>query len=404
MVALAAGALLPLVGVSSAAPPAGVLESTHSTAVRATSAALTTFPLSTVAQGGLVTLIAAVTPSTFAGTVQFKDGTVNIGIPTIVANGTALVTTSSAMLATGSHELSVVFTPADPAAYGPSMSPAVSLTVTGQEQQSAQSLDKPNVFEKLSETSQKLPAGPLGIPGVMLDAYQRAERTMAAAEPACHLPWTMLAGIGQMESGHASGGRVDAAGNTLGSILGPELDGSSDTAAIADTDHGTLDADQGWDRAVGPMQFIPASWRGYGAGNPNNIYDSTLAAGRYLCAGGTDLSDPAQQVMAIFRYNHSATYVANVLLWAQGYQTGVLPTPSEPGPVTESSPAVMLAAARTQQAPVVAQLDAPQVAQLDPPAVAQLDAQPATSPAATSSPQSLDTPTTDSAVSSVPLG
>jgi Bacterial Ig-like domain (group 3) len=404
MVALAAGALLPIVGVSSAAPAAGVFQSSHSTPVRATTAALTTFPLATVAQGGQVTLIAAVTPSTFAGTVQFRDGTADIGSPVPVTDGTALVTTSSAMLATGSHELSAMFTPADSAAYGPSMSPAVWLTVMGspREQQSAQSLDEPDVLGgKLS----KLPEGPLGIPGVMLDAYQRAERTMAATEPACHLPWTMLAGIGQIESGHARGGRVDAAGNTLGSILGPELDGSSDMAAIADTDHGTLDADQGWDRAVGPMQFIPASWRGYGAGNPNNIYDSTLAAGRYLCAGGADLSDPAQQAMAIFRYNHSATYVANVLLWAQGYQTGVYPTLSEPGPVTDSSPAVMLAASRTPQAPAVAQLDAPQVAQLDPPAVAQLDAQPATSPAATSSPpQSLDTPTTDSPVSSVPLG
>lgn len=399
MVALAAGALLPLVGMSSAAPSAGVHQNTHSTAVRSTSAALTTFPLSTVAQGGLVTLIAAVTPSTFVGTVQFRDGTTDIGAPATVVDGAASVTTSSTMLATGSHELSAVFTPADSAAYSPSMSPAVSLTVTGLPQ-SPQSLDRPSV---LSETSQKLPAGPLGIPGVMLEAYQRAERTMAAIEPACHLPWTMLAGIGQIESGHASGGRVDADGNTLGSILGPELDGSSDTAAIADTDHGTLDADQAWDRAVGPMQFIPSSWRGYGVGNPNNIYDSTLAAGRYLCAGGADLSDPVQQVVAIFRYNHSATYVANVLQWEQGYQTGVYPTPSAPGPVLNSSPVVMLAAVRTPQAPVVAQLDPPRPVQLDPPPVAQLDAQPATPPAATPSPQSLDTPTTNSPVASVPL-
>jgi membrane-bound lytic murein transglycosylase B len=215
----------------------------------------------------------------------------------------------------------------------------------------------------------------------------------------------MLAGIGQIESGHASGGRVDAAGNTLGPILGPELNGTSDMAAIADTDHGTLDADKGWDRAVGPMQFIPTSWRGYGTGNPNNIYDSTLAAGRYLCARGTDLADPVQQAVAVYRYNHSAAYVANVLQWAHGYQTGVFPTSSAPGAVTDSSLAVTLVAARTPQTPpAVAQLDPPQVAQLDPPAVAQLDAQPATPPAATSSPQSLDTPTTDSPVSSVPLG
>jgi hypothetical protein len=397
MLAVAAGALLPLVGVSSAVPPAGVLQSTHSTAVRATSAALTTFPLSTVTQGATVTLIAAVTPSTFAGTVQFRDGTADIGVPVTVSDGTALVTTSSSMLATGSHELTAVFTPANSAAYSPSMSPTVSLTVMGspQGQQSGQSLDKPNVLAgELSEASQKLPAGPLGIPGVMLDAYQRAERTMATTEPACHLSWTMLAGIGQIESGHASGGRVDAVGNTLGPILGPELNGTSDMAAIADTDHGTLDADQGWDRAVGPMQFIPSSWRGYGTGNPNNIYDSALAAGRYLCAGGADLSDPVQEAVAVYRYNHSAAYVSNVLRWTQGYLTGVVPMPSEQGPVpqsADSSVQVRTVARSTPQ--VVAQLDAPVVPQLDAPAVAQLDATPATSLASVQSPVSLDSPT-----------
>jgi membrane-bound lytic murein transglycosylase B len=377
-------------------PAAGVLQSTHSMAVRATSAALITFPLSTVAQGAPVTLIAAVTPSTFAGTVQFRDGTADIGVPTTVSDGTALVTTSSSMLATGSHELTAVFTPANAAAYSPSMSPAVSLTVTGppQGQQSAQSLDEPNFSAgERSEASQKLPAGPLGIPGVMLDAYQRAERTMATTEPACHLSWTMLAGIGQIESGHASGGRVDAAGNTLGPILGPELNGTSDMATIADTDHGTLDADQGWDRAVGPMQFIPASWRGYGTGNPNNIYDATLAAGRYLCAGGTDLSDPVQEAVAIYRYNHSAAYVSNVERWTQGYQTGVVPMPSEQGPVPQvanSSEALQVRTVAQSTPQVVAQLDAPVVAQLDAPVVAQLDAAPATPPATAQSPVSLD--------------
>ncbi|MFZ0120239.1 MAG: lytic transglycosylase [Pseudonocardiaceae bacterium] len=180
---------------------------------------------------------------------------------------------------------------------------------------------------------QNLPEGPLGIPGVMLDAYQRAARTLAATQPGCHLSWSVLAGIGRIESGHASDGRIDAAGNTLGPILGPRLDGSAGMAAIPDTDHGLLDGDPVWDRAVGPMQFIPSSWRSWGVGSPNNIYDSTLAAGRYLCAGGADLSDPAQLQMAVYRYNHSATYVDVVLRWAAAYLTGLIPTPSAPGPV-----------------------------------------------------------------------
>ena len=177
------------------------------------------------------------------------------------------------------------------------------------------------------------PAGPLGIPGVMLGAYQRAAQTLAASQPGCHLSWSVLAGIGRIESGHASGGRVDAAGNTLGRILGARLDGSPGIAAIPDTDHGVFDGDTVWDRAVGPMQFIPSSWRRWGVGSPNNIYDSTLAAGRYLCAGGTNLSDPTQLQAAIYRYNHSADYVAVVMQWANAYLTGVISQPSVPGPV-----------------------------------------------------------------------
>jgi membrane-bound lytic murein transglycosylase B len=71
-------------------------------------------------------------------------------------------------------------------------------------------------------------------------------------------------------------------------------------AAIRDTDHGLLDGDPVWDRAVGPMQFIPSSWRSWGVGSPHNIYDSTLAAGCYLCAGGADLSDQAQLQAAVY--------------------------------------------------------------------------------------------------------
>ena len=180
---------------------------------------------------------------------------------------------------------------------------------------------------------QHLPASPLGIPGVMLGAYQRATQALAASQPSCHLSWSVLAGIGRIESGHASNGRVDAAGNTLGPILGPRLDGSPGMAAIPDTDHGVLDGDLVWDRAVGPMQFIPSSWRRWGLGSPNNIYDSTLTAGRYLCSGGANLSDPTQLHAAIYRYNHSATYVDVVLQWAAAYLTGVIPEPSAPGPV-----------------------------------------------------------------------
>jgi hypothetical protein len=69
-----------------------------------------------------------VVPFTAAGTVQFKDGTTDIGAPVPVSFGSAFVLTST--LAKGDHTLTAVFTPTDSAAFGPSTSsPPVPLTV-----------------------------------------------------------------------------------------------------------------------------------------------------------------------------------------------------------------------------------------------------------------------------------
>jgi membrane-bound lytic murein transglycosylase B len=395
LIAAAAGAVLwPGAEQATITAPGSAPEVPHTTTVQVASAAL--FP-SAIAQGAPVTLIAAVTPSAAAGTVQFMDGAAPFGAPVTVTDGIASTTASTSALAVGPHALTAVFTPTDKV-FGSSTSSVLSLAVATSAadgamqgltnaEPSIQSLDEP--------APPRMPDGPLGIPGVMLDAYQRAERAMAQTQPNCHLSWSTLAGIGKIESRHAGGGRVDAAGDTLGPILGPQLDGSLDTVAIADTDRGTLDSDFGWDRAVGPMQFIPTSWRVYGTGNPNNIYDSTIAAGRYLCAGGADLLDPAQEAKAIYRYNHSVTYVSNVLRWEQGYLTGVFPTPSEPGPVPQMTDSdeperVRTVAQSTPQA--VVNLDSPAVANLDAPAPAPLDAQQAAAPATAPSPALLDSP------------
>ncbi len=151
----------------------------------------------------------------------------------------------------------------------------------------------------------------------------------------------LLAGIGQAESGHARGGRVDAAGRTRQPILGPVLDGSGGSAAISDTEDGHLDGNRMWDRAVGPMQFIPATWRSYGGDGDgdgvsdiSNVYDAALGAARYLCSGGGDVRKPAQAAAAVFRYDHSSTYVATVLSWAAAYSTPIAsgPTPIKPDP------------------------------------------------------------------------
>ena len=73
-------------------------------------------------------------------------------------------------------------------------------------------------------------------------------------------------------------------------ILGPVLNGLGGVGAIRDTDGGRYDGDAVWDRAVGPMQFIPGTWAGYGAdGNgdgvrdPNNIDDAALQRALPLC-------------------------------------------------------------------------------------------------------------------------
>ncbi|MFT7839599.1 lytic murein transglycosylase [Saccharothrix sp. BKS2] len=176
--------------------------------------------------------------------------------------------------------------------------------------------------------------GQHGIPGVMLDAYLRAADRLAETTPGCNLDWPLLASIGRIESGHARGGRVAENGDTVERILGPVLNGSPGVAAIRDTDGGRFDADTTWDRAVGPMQFIPSTWAGYAADgnedgerNPNNVYDATIGAGNYLCAHDADLGDPQQRARSVFRYNQSNSYVATVLYWADLYANGVTPTP-----------------------------------------------------------------------------
>ncbi|WP_229746065.1 lytic transglycosylase domain-containing protein [Rhodococcoides trifolii] len=196
--------------------------------------------------------------------------------------------------------------------------------------------------------------GALGIPDLVLTAYKSAETSLAGTMPGCHLPWSLLAGIGRIESGHAGGGRTDVNGTTTTAVLGPVLDGrGAGDAVITDTDAGKYDGDATHDRAVGPMQFIPGTWAKYGAdGNgdgtadPNNVFDASLAAGKYLCSGGLDLADPAQATTAVLRYNNSGAYAANVLGWASAYASGASSVPGEigsPAPIPTPAPTDSLA-------------------------------------------------------------
>lgn len=175
--------------------------------------------------------------------------------------------------------------------------------------------------------------GALGIPEIVLAAYRNAELALQSSAPDCGLSWSLLAGIGRIESGHANNGRTDAAGTTNPPILGPALDGTLPGNEVIKS------SDGGYVRALGPMQFLPGTWSRYAAdGNadghadPHNVFDAALGAGKYLCSGGLNLRDPQQELRAVLRYNNSMSYAANVLSWSAAYRTGGRSAPVLPSP------------------------------------------------------------------------
>lgn len=175
--------------------------------------------------------------------------------------------------------------------------------------------------------------GGLGIPKIALEAYQNAEKMMAKAAPGCGVSWNLLAGIGRIESGHANNGATDVKGRVVQPIYGPSLDGTlPGNEVIVDHEQTRTQGAQVYVRAIGPMQFLPSTWSRYasdgdgdGKADPQNVFDASLAAARYLCSGGLNLRDRSQTMSAILRYNNSVAYAQNVLAWAAGYATGVIP-------------------------------------------------------------------------------
>ncbi len=169
----------------------------------------------------------------------------------------------------------------------------------------------------------------LELPVVVLDAYNNAAIRSETLHPGCGVEWWMLAGIGRVESGHGTfkGSEVTASGRTTNPIIGIPLNGDSETAVITDTDGGTLDGDPIFDRAVGPMQFIPSTWAGNGLdGNddgfvdPHNLYDAAYAAAHYLCRTAGSVTTIEGLRRGYFAYNHHDSYVNLVLDYALGYR------------------------------------------------------------------------------------
>ncbi|MHB2022053.1 MAG: lytic transglycosylase domain-containing protein [Mycobacteriales bacterium] len=186
-----------------------------------------------------------------------------------------------------------------------------------------------------------------GIPPVVAAAYVSAARRLAVAEPACQLPWWLLAGIGLVESDQAiSGGSLTKGwdGVARPPIYGPLLDGSGGLPAMANTaTDAAIDGGGRWERAVGPMQFLPQTWISWasdgtndGKPDPQDIWDAALSAGRYLCASAGGLNQPQNIVVAVYSYNHSFAYVRLVLTIAARYaginpaSLGINSLPSDP--------------------------------------------------------------------------
>lgn len=128
---------------------------------------------------------------------------------------------------------------------------------------------------------------PAGKPTSYLGLYQES-----AAQYCPGLSWTVLAAIGQIESGD-------------GANVGPSTAG-----------------------ALGPMQFLPSTWRIWGitafgeTGAPNIMdpLDAVPSAARMLCSDGAAGGGQGLR-QAIFDYNHANWYVDEVLTLAGEYAT-----------------------------------------------------------------------------------
>jgi membrane-bound lytic murein transglycosylase B len=165
------------------------------------------------------------------------------------------------------------------------------------------------------------------IPRRALVAYAAASLAARSSHPDCRLSWNTVAAIGLVESDHGGhdGAVLATDGRVRPVIRGPVLDGSS-SAAITDSDSGVLDGNSHWDRALGPMQFLPSTWgrwgtdgSGDGVADPDQIDDAALAAADYLCAAGGDLASSEGWRRAILAYNNSGDYLARVREAANRY-------------------------------------------------------------------------------------
>jgi len=179
-----------------------------------------------------------------------------------------------------------------------------------------------------------------GIPRRALAAYAGATVVKEDHRPDCHLDWTTLAAIGAVESDHGrhGGSTVNDAGDVEPPIYGRDLDGEG-VALIPDSDGGEIDEDAEGDRAVGPMQFIPESWRNWhvdgnadGVQDPQNIDDAVMAAGNYLCRASSAFDTEEGWRAGVMAYNSDPDYVGTVAAYAVRFAEAAAASATTPSP------------------------------------------------------------------------
>jgi len=177
----------------------------------------------------------------------------------------------------------------------------------------------------------------LGFSLIAFDAYLQAAESMRDEPAACALDWATIAAIGDIESIHGTLGSrsISSNGNLSRPLLGVLLDGGASEAgadgeptsngfrAVPDSDDGVLDGSAEFDRALGPMQFLPSTWRiagvdgnDDGVADPQNIHDAASAAAHYLCLVRADANSD-ELADRLRRYNDSSAYVNEVLATAE---------------------------------------------------------------------------------------
>ncbi|MCX4673667.1 bifunctional lytic transglycosylase/C40 family peptidase [Streptomyces sp. NBC_01381] len=210
-----------------------------------------------------------------------------------------------------------------------------------------------------------VPAHVDGVSAVMLAAYGSAADRIRTVRPKCSgARWSVIAGIGKVESNHAGGRKVAPDGKITPRIIGMRLDGSGaggNTTAFPDTDGGAWDDDTDYDRAVGPMQFLPSTWKGDsgqdgngdGVEDPHNAFDAALGTAALLCGTGkSDLSNDTTLRKAILRYNNAGWYADKVLGFIRQYDQ-LAPSTSDNTAVSGRAGDVIQAALAQQGVPYV---------------------------------------------------